>query len=321
MQIKSTTVQTPQAPKQERPVYKPLTEKWTVDTDSFTSTKDLVSKGDALNNKSATYTYTTSADGAPFTRKEQLANAVGTAFQGATAGAIGGAVVGALISFVAGVGDILGGFMGGRMDGVSRSLLTVPIALGTLGGAAFGAAGGWQMEAKAGESTVRGTLQTENGQVNFYPNGQVQNKVNLTEFQSAPEAPTVQGTAAESKPLVNTLKGAAIGAATVPALMIPLAGMAAGGYVGATAGAALDQRTALGSGLGLAVGVASTAGTIYAINTAGFAGAAGVAAGLAVVGGAIGNAVFQGMESTPTQYASGEQWWTKHAIKPEGPEM
>ncbi len=309
----------PEAPKQ----LKPHTEQWAVDgqAETFSSTTALVSQGEALNGKQATYSYTLEAAGAPFTSGEKFANAIGVGLQGAVGGAVGGAVCGAVLSLIAGVGDLMGGIMGGRMSGVSSAVLTVPIALGTLAGAGIGAVSGYQAEApEAAGGSLHGTLQARDGKVLFYPNGQVDREVNLTEYQSAGEAELIKPEAVKTNAALDTVKGALVGAAIVPSVFIPLAGIAAGGYVGIEAGAALDKRTELGKGLGLTLGVAATASTIAIgqLSSGRLEAAGALAGGLAVVGAALGHKVFEGRAQGEEHHDYGTQWWNVAAETPQG---
>lgn len=300
----------PEAPKH----LKPHTENWQVDglNERYDSTSALVFQGDRLDGRKATYTYTKEAAGAPFTSGERVKNAIGVGLQGAVGGAVGGAICGVILSFMAGVGNIMGGIMGGHVSGVSSALLTVPTALGTLAGAGIGAASGFQATApEAAGGSIPGTLKMRDGAVLFYPNGQVDKEVNLTEYQSAGEAPVIKPEAVETNALWDTAKGAFFGAAVVPSIVIPLVGIGAGGYIGMEAGVALDKRTELGRGLGLAAGVGATAATIAIgqMSGGGYQAAGALAGGLGVVGAVLGHKVFEARAQGTEHHQYGTQWW------------
>jgi len=321
MNVVTAPTNAPLAPKTQAPVaYKPHTEQWSVDgqTDAFTSTASLVAQGESLSGKRATYTYTKEPAPAPFTPGEKFANAVGMGLQGAAIGAGAGAVVGVVLTFIAGVGDVLGGIMGGRMSGVSSAVMLVPVALGAGIGAVGGGVSGYKSEGPGVEGgSVSGTLQARDGKVLFYPGGQVDEEVNLSEFQSAGEAPLIKPALVRTNAAWNAIKGAAIGAAVVPGVFAPIVGMGAGGYVGFQAGKALDQRTELGKGVGLTLGLATTAASVGIMQlemmSAGQLKAAGALAGvLGVTGAVLGNKVFNARAQKPEHHEYGAQWWNKN---------
>lgn len=317
----NVTTAAPVAPKVNPPVaYKPHTEQWTVDgqTDAFSSTASLVSQGEALSGKQATYTYTREAAPAPFTPGEKFANAVGAGLQGAALGAGVGAMVGVGLTVLAGVGDVLGGLMGGRMSGVSSAVMLVPVALGAGIGAVGGGVSGFRAEGPGVDGgSVSGTLQARDGKVFFYPGGQVDQEVNLNEFQSAGEAPLIKPDAVQTNAAFDAVKGAVVGAAMGPAVLVPIVGLGVGGYVGYQAGQALDQRTELGRGLGLTLGLGATAASVAVMRmewgSSSQLKAAGALAGvLGATGAALGHKIFEARAQQAEHHDYGTQWWNKN---------
>lgn len=304
-QLATPILSTAQPLSQQR---KPLQEQWTVNGDVFSSTAQLVSKGDQFEGAQAVYQFRTKPNGGQFTPQEKIHNAVGVACQGAVAGGVAGGIGSAFIAAATGLGDVINVLGGGHSRGVSGLVLAAPVLVGVLVGAGVGAHKGYQAEAPEMDGRIDGVLKNSGGELHFYPQGHVNRDVNLSQFQHAPEASEVQKTEPSSGVVGNTLMGAAAAAGTVPALLIPIVGLAGGAYVGASAGEALGDRTALGPGLGLAAGVASTVVAIAAVNLYGAKSLAYVAAGLGVVGGALGHAVFTGMHNQKN-FDFGDQWW------------
>ena len=304
-------------PKQtrEEQVLRPLNEQWTVGDDTYDSTAELLGKGGEISRADATYTYVSQEAPAPFSKTEKAKNAVGAGIAGAAVGAVGGAFVGGGLTLLGTAGEILNGFMGGRMDGVSAALMFGPIAIGGVIGAVAGGIMGYKGEPIAQGGQVQGVLQNSGQGLAFYPQGQVDQKVDLASYQNAPTPEITQAQAPESKPLKNALLGAGAAVATLPAQFIPF-GLFAPPVVGSKIGAAMDKRTALGEGLGLLAGTALTGGAIYTLNHAingggGWPIALAAAGGLAVGGALLGDKVITAMNTVEARRDYGQQWWNK----------
>lgn len=310
----NTTEQT----KPEQSQTKPLTERWTVDGASFSSTEALVDKlGPDFDKKAATYTYTTSAPEAPFQGSEKIKNAMGMGIYGAIGGAVGGAVVGGGLAFLSGVGSVLNGLMGGSMgSGAGTAILTVPIAIGATLGAGFAGHAGYNAQPESGERSVEGFLKVEGQEVSFYPGGRVDREVDLNAYKEATTPPLTKPTAEPQDKTKNTLKGAAVGAGLMVGAVVPVVGLGAGAVVGNQVGEAFgDKRTALAPALGTLAGVGVTAGIFGALSTWSQTGnwtvAAGLGLGLGVAGAAVGHKVFSDMANQAPSRNYGEQWWNQ----------
>ena len=223
----------------------------------------------------AVYRFQTEETPAPFTKSERIKNAAGTAIAGAATGAVGGAVVGAGLAILDTAGDILGGLMGGRMNGTSAALVFVPVAIGAAIGAGIGGKSGYKIDPGVSAGEVRGILsKTENGTA-FFPNGQVDQKVDLSTFKDAPVPDVTPEQKPESKPVRNALIG---GAAATGASVY-----------------ALSQVTGYGPSNYLPlIAVASTLG---------------------VAGAVLGDKVLTSMNTVPAHRDYGQQWWSRHAVK------
>lgn len=295
--------------KKEQATLKPLTERWLVGEESYASTQDLVTAlGQDAENVAATYVYTTDEAESPFTKSEKIKNAIGSGIHGALGGALAGACAGAIFTLIAGVGDVLGGLMGGRMDGVANSVLTVPLALGTLAGLGVGAAKGFQADNSPTEKAVSGVLNSKSDGLAFYPGGKVDEEVDLKAFASAPTAEVETLEIPKASRLSNAAKGATA-AALVPAMLIPLAGPFLPVLAGENAGKELGDRTTLGSGLGALAGVGATAGIIAAISTGGVQGGLMAAGVLGVAGAVIQDRIRAKAPTSVEKRDYGVQWW------------
>ncbi|MCA9776162.1 MAG: hypothetical protein KC800_05575 [Candidatus Eremiobacteraeota bacterium] len=321
VQAQQTLAQPQTKEAQEQKVFKPFQESWQIGEDTYASTADLVQANGHLDNVEAVYRFQTEETPAPFTKGERIKNAAGTAIAGAATGAVGGAVVGAGLAILDTAGDILGGFMGGRMNGTSAALVFVPVAIGAAIGAGIGGTSGYKMDPAVSAGEVRGILsKTENGTA-FFPNGQVDQKIDLNTFKNAPVPDVTPEQKPESKPVRNALIGAAAGAAVVPGAFIPLAGLFGPALIGSKIGESLDKRTALGGGLGLLGGAAATGAGFYALSQVTGYGPSNylpliaVASTLGVAGAVLGDKVLTSMSTVPAHRDYGQQWWSQHAVK------
>lgn len=319
MKLQSTPQAPPRLPqiqtKEQQPPqdYKPFSESWQVDGVDYASTRDLVGAGAQLDGKTATYSFTTEADAAPFTTKEKIANAIGGGAQGALAGVVVGAMGGAVLALMGAVGDIMTMMAFGHPNGASNAIITIPMALGAAVGAGIGGVNSYQNEGKAASHQVTGTLQNTFGPdgkstLAFYPNGQVDRRVDLQRYQDAPAAPTA-ALEEQTNPKLNTLKGVLAGGALPFSIFIPIVGLGAGAYAGYKAGEAVDRRTELGRGLGAALGAGLSVASGFAMSTGDPRIIAGLCAASSVVGGAVGDKVFQPDSQPRPDY--GNSWWTK----------
>ena len=318
--VKSTvTANSQEQAQQPETQFRPLTERWEVNGESYESTAELLAGAHTLENAEVTYHYTTEEQAAPFTKSERIKNTIGTGLMGAAAGSVVGAIGGTGLAFMAGVADIVGGFMGGRMQGVSRAVLWVPTLAGAAIGAAIGGSQGYEVDApEVAGGSVSGLLtNNESGSV-FYPNGKVDQKVDLNSFKDAPVPELTAEQRPGSKPVWNAVKGAAAGAAFIPAQFIPLVGLFSGPVVGSMIGDTFDDRTALGAGLGLAAGTGVGVATWYGISQAvgqmhgaNYLPLAAVATGLIAGGAALGNKYFTETNTVPAHRDFGEQWWNQ----------
>lgn len=302
---------------------RPYSESWSVAGETFESTADLVGKLSSGENIPATFTYRTAETSNPYSKTERIKNAVGQGLIGATAGAAVGGLVGAGLAYLTTIGQMLGSVMGGPMEGVSQAAVLVPLALGAAAGAAIGGGQGYSAEPAQGGGSVTGLLTKNEQGTMFYPGGQVDQKVSLEEFQQAPVPQPAPARTPASRPAANALKGAALAGATIPAQLVPL-GFLATPALGYKAGAALDSRTSLGRGLGLAAGTAVGVATIAALNSAINGGNAVplmlAAGGLVLGGAALGDKVFTQPASTSPTRDYGNQWWnTGRDTSPQEP--
>lgn len=327
MQIISTRVAPKAAPNQKAldapkpeetgaPVFKPLSESWSVGEDTYASTADLLAKAGDADSLAATYNFTTEEKPAVFSGKEKAMNAAGGAILGATAGTVVGGIAGAALGFMSELGDLANGLMGGHMTGTSSAVVLVPLLAGAAIGAVAGGVTGGREQPEAAGGHVTGVLQKSKDGAFFYPDGKVENKVDLNAFKNAavPELKAEQ--TAKSSTLKNALLGAAAGAAVLPSQFIPLVGVFGASVAGYQLGKAADRRTSLGAGLGLLGGAAATGGAIWTLNQAmnnggGWPLALGVAGGMAVAGAAVGAAVMPKTEVVPAHRDYGAQWWNK----------
>lgn len=320
-QTQQSVAQSQAKESQEQKVFKPFQESWQIGEDTYSSTADLVQANGNLDNVEAVYRFQKDEAPAPFSKGERLRNAAGSAITSGVIGAVGGAMAGGALAILDGVGDILGGMMGGRMDGTSAAFIYVPVALGAALGAGIGATSGYKMDPAVSAGEVRGILsKTESGTA-FYPNGKVDQKIELNSFKDAPIPEVTPEQKPDSKPVANALKGAGVGLAVLPGSFIPLAGLVAPGLVGSAVGESLDKRTALGSGLGLLGGVAATGASFYAISQVTGYGPSNylpliaVAGVLGATGAALGDKALTAMGTVPAHRDYGQQWWTEHAVK------
>lgn len=310
MNIAAAPMRQASAPAQvQAKVFKPLTESWNVNGEIFTSTADLVSHAQGKDGQQAVYRFTTEAAPVAFTQSEKVRNSVGKGASMAVQGAVVGGFVSAGLAAVVGFGDVLNVLSGGSSHGVSTGLMLTPVILGAFVGGAMGSLEGYKERALAPGGVISGILKNNNDQLAFYPNGKVEAEVNLNQYQNAPTAEVVESASKDEGVIANTLKGAAAGAVVGPAIFVPVIGLGVGAYVGAAAGEALDKRTALGGGLGLALGAAATVGTVVAANVYGPQAIAYAAGGLGVLGAVIGHSVFSKM-GKDAQHDNGQQWWS-----------
>jgi hypothetical protein len=316
MQISSsikTVPQKPQAP--TKTLIKPYADVWLVGEESYSSTADLLaSKGPQLDGTQAVYRFQTEADKAPFTSRERILNAVGGGLGGAVPGAVAGAFVAGGLLLAAGIIDVLDMMAYGDGISVSTALVAVPTVIGAAIGATVGAKDGYALNGEAASQEIAGILKTDGEKLSFYPNGELQREVDLQAYQNAEEAKLSKPETKPQNALWNSLKGAAVGAALVPAQVIPLLGLAAPAMVGSRVGEAMDKRTELGRGLGLFTGAALTAAGIGLANaqivpTGKLALLA--AGGLGIAGAALGHTVFSNMADQPASLQYGQQWWNQ----------
>lgn len=312
------------AEEQKQQQFRPLNEQWVVNGETYQSTQELVASARTLDNVEVTYRYTTEEASDPFTKGERMRNAFGSGVAGATAGLMVGGFVSVGFAVLGGVADIISGLAGGRMDGVSKVALLAPLVLGGTIGAGIGATDGYSLEAPpvpGGE--VTGILSKGEGGTVFYPAGQVEKKVDLEQFQSAPVPESTPAEVPESKPVVNALKGAGAALAAIPAQFIPL-GLFAPPAVGSMVGDALDDRTGLGFGLGALGGTAITGASIYGISqaipqgwnaTPNYLPLAALAGGLAIGGALLGDKVLTKMNTVAAHREYGDQWWIENSVK------
>lgn len=294
---------------------KPLQESWVVGDTVFGSTRELVGRrGDvAAGGVHATYEFRTRPNEGPFTAKEKLKNAAGTALVSAVSGGLIGAAGSAFLVGATALGDFVSLLGGGQGRGLSKLVLAAPVIAGALIGAGVGIHKGYQAEGPAIDGKISGVLKNTGDELHFYPNGDIQRDINLNQFQNAEVASTIKPPKQGYGVVGNTLIGATVAAATVPALLVPVVGLGAGAYVGSTAGEAFDERTALGGGIGLALGVASTVAAVTVANVYGTGSLAYVAAGLGVVGGALGHAVLS-KTNQRREIDFGSQWWNDKTL-------
>jgi hypothetical protein len=310
MNIAAAPMRQASAPAQAQPkVFKPVTESWNVNGETFTSTADLVSHSQGKDGQQAIYRFATEAAPAAFTQSEKVRNSVGKGATMAVQGAVVGGLVSAGMAAVVGLGDVLNALSGGSSHGVSTGLMLAPVILGALVGGSMGSMEGYKASPQAPGGEVTGVLKNSNDQLAFYPNGKVEAEVNLHQYQNAPTAEVVESASKDDGAIANTLKGAAAGAIIGPAVFVPVIGLGVGAFVGSAAGEALDKRTALGGGLGLALGAAATVGTIVAANIYGPQALAYAAGGLGVLGAVIGHSVFSRM-GKDAHHDNGQQWWS-----------
>lgn len=314
MKIPSAKVAMSAATTQQKQI-KPHTEAWNVGQDTFDSTADLVAAADRLDGKEAVYRFTTEPDSAPYSRGEKAMNVVGGALAGTIPGAVGGALLGTGLTLVVGGIQLLeqAAFYGPGAD-PSLALLWVPTLAGTAIGAVVGGKEGGRLGAEAAVQKIPGTLRIEGERLAFYPNNKIDQRVDLNTYQNAEEAPLVFPEPKPQNAIWNATRGAAIGAALVPAQLIPLVGVAAPTYLGAKVGEILDDRTALGTGLGAVAGAALTIGGIALANNRAIPQgklALAFMGGLGLVGAALGHTVFsrQAEQEAAPYHDFGQQWW------------
>ncbi len=239
----------------------------------------------------------------------------------AMGGGIGFAGAGALAI----VGEFMSLLLSGpyyRGSGIGTGFLIGGAVVGAVLGGIAGGAGSFEpgrAEDELGVS-VRGTLRSElqaDGSTNvaFYPGSSVTNRIDVNQYAEAEELPEVE---AERKPAwLDALKGAGIGAAAIPAQVVPLLGVFLPAYLAGTAGTSLAGGETYGSVLGGAAGLGVTAGSIYALNNFGGWGVAAVAGATAVAGGLLGPSVFSAMRQQEAELAQLEgQWWHRSATSP-----
>lgn len=293
---------------------KPHSDSWQVGQRTFASTRDLVAHAHELDGQQAVYRFKEVPDPPPFTPSERLRNVVGGALTGAVAGAGAGALVGGGLTLLVGLADLLNqAITYAPGNPVTASLVLVPALAGAALGAAAGVGEGWRHEPGQPPREISGRLESEGGKLSFYPEQRLDRKVDLSAYQdagqAAPTAPEPQNA------LWNTVKGAAVGAALVPAQMIPLVGIAAPVVVGSAVGQALDRRTLLGEGLGVFAGAGLMVGGLGLIISgvvSPSAVALGAAGGLGLAGAALGHKVFSSLaDQERPAYQYGEQWWNR----------
>lgn len=161
---------------------RPATEWWEVGDKRYDSTADLVSQLQVGNEGAeAVYHYKTTEES-----QKPLSSYVRDY---AVQGAIGGAVLGVIgvvgINVLGVIGSIMTAGFYGMWSGVG---LVAPVAVCTAGGALIGA-----LSAKEGYNDfqrdgnmVYGTVMSNNGQLGFHVNNQLQNRVDLASYATAP---------------------------------------------------------------------------------------------------------------------------------------
>lgn len=300
--------QVAQAPaSQAKPATKPLTEQWVVGKETFASTSELLDKLGQQSDVQAIYRFSTSETQVPFSDTERVQNAIGYGLVGTTGGAALGGFLGLVLNSV----ESLNAYAGGPA-GMPLKALVVPALVGAAIAGAGAAAYGVQVDANPKLQSITGTLDTSGAQALFTPQGQPEKQINLSEYQNAMTPELVDGTSAEVSDLRGALTGAALGAGSVLATLTGSPGLIIGGLAGGTVGASTNDRTMLSTGVGVAAGIAATAG-IGAMALTGNSTGLLLATGAAAVGGAlVGKQVLTARESTPASRDYGEQWWNKN---------
>lgn len=203
-----------------------------------------------------------------------------------------------------------------RGSGIGNGFFIGAAALGGIMGGIAGGAGMLEqgkIEEELGTS-IQGTLRSEtqpdgSSRIAFYPGSSVTQRIDVNEYAQSQELPEV--TVDSQAWWMDSLKGAGVGAALGAGVLVPLVGVLAPAAVGSTVGGALTDGEAYGQVLGGAAGIGVTAGTIYAINTAGLAQGLGMAAGaVGAVGAVAGPMVLPRMRQEAAEEAQlATQWW------------
>lgn len=322
MQISSTartqtaalTKPTQQPKTETQQVHRPLSESWTVGEDTYSSTEELLADIGDLQNVKATYSYQKEESPADFSHADRVKNAVGKGLLMAAGGAAMGVGGTFLLGAVATAGQLATSFAGGRPDPVSTLALLSPIFIGGAIGAGVGGVTGYQEQVKSNIQSVPGLLTVQSGKASFYPKGKVDGKVDLNAYQAS-TTPDPEPAVVHEGSYRDNLKGAAVASGLG---LVSLTGLTffVPPVVGYQLGAALDDRTALGRGVGLVAGAGLTAAMWGAASNGHLLPALGIAAVAGAVGGGV---ITKALESKPAQRAYGKQWWTENTPKPSQP--
>ncbi len=245
------------------------------------------------------------------------------------AGAAAGAAMGGVVTTGgAAVLAIIGEFLSvlnpySRGSGLGSGFFIGAAAIGGLAGAIIGGAGMFEqgrLEEEMG-TAISGTLRAETqsdgtSKIAFYPGSSVTERIDVNEYAQSQQLPDVS--VEEQAWYMDSLKGAGVGAALGAGVVVPLVGVFAPAAVGYAAGGALSDGEAYGQVLGGALGVGVTAGSIYAVNTLGFAKGLGLGAGVVgAVGAVAGPVVLPRMRQMAAEEAQlSTQWW--HRPDPAG---
>ncbi len=295
-------------------LFKPPVDWWQTDSQRYGSTGELVDSL-TVGSPPVNASYYFRESGAKFTLSSKMADVVAKS-------AVGAALCSAALA---------GGALVVNVALLLENMLTYyppalqNLSLGTAGliGAGIGAAAGLgyalfnkgvHNEAPVPTASISGQVvksSTPDGdQVNFYPGGNVNQAVNLSDYANAGDPPPAQEVPGQPW-YKDVAKGALYGAAGPLSIMVPVIGAFIPTAVTSAMGHDVSGGTTAGSVAGAAVGIATTAGTIAAgVNIGGLPGLA-VATGVSSMGGAtLGPVIFPKIRQAEAEYARWDgQWW------------